>query len=205
MDTIGSIRSLGICTLKRNGDLVIEKEKYAVEDVWECPIKLEKGVTWGSFMKYVDKNKTSIDFLTKSIFKKDTPSKVVEEWKLLQAVQEKPNISKIVVSNSIFSKSFNKQLSVYEHDLHVDACDSDGVLLGNSISMVSPALLTDIPLELKKTMTYNDIAYTVHTELRSFTIALLHDITYYGLGLEREHQRISFEWIIKKIRINQIE
>jgi hypothetical protein len=201
MESINTVRMEGICTLRPNGDLFINGKKRKLKEVWETPIRLGKGVEWDSFMLCIEKNKEDIDFLTQSLFRKHKPSDVVREWSATKSDKNPYNIDELIITNVVFYRRFKESYSIYEYDTYIVSKPPLESAVLCSVSLISPGLLSGVPVKLEKNVSIDGDKYETHTTVRSIFNSIIHEITYYGLGIERETERVMFEYSIKDIRL----
>lgn len=205
------------CSLKKNGRLKDKKgNTIPIEKAWESDITLEKGVTWDSVMKCIEENAHALDILSVSVTRDYTASDVVKEWKEFSHIA--PSVSDTIGSICVRWISNIEQTSKGSY-LEIRAY-MNGEYKGEgkmpiNLSFYSPASLSGIPVLLFDTVKFTEgilykktlPIYSMRMKVRDFFLSILEDITFYGLGFERETEKISMENLKRevKMQMNRID
>ena len=204
-------------SLKKNGKLKDKKgNTIPIEKAWESDITLEKGVTWDSVMKCIEENADALDILSISVTRDYTASDVVKEWK--EFTDTIPSVSDVIGSiciRWISNIDQSKKGSYLEIRAYMNGEYKGEGKMPINLSFYSPASLSGIPVLLFETVkfiegiryTKPEGTYTMRMKVRDFFLSILEDITFYGLGFERETEKISMETLKRevKMQINRID
>ncbi len=206
---INKKRLMAVCSLKKNGKLKDKSGKdISIEKVWEWTIKLEKSVTWDSVMLCVEQNAEMFDILTSSVIKDCKASDVVKEWREYKDKEVQcTNIESLSVR---WVADIHKMNGVKFFDPIVYLCGipNNDSPVPESVSFHSPAALSGFPIKIEnKIKFYENIMsntptsiFTMQMKARDFFNAVLSDITFYGLGFDRESRKVSFENLKREVR-----
>lgn len=198
-------------SLKKNGKLKDKKgNTIPVEKAWEWDIQLEKSVTWDSVMKCIEGNVDAFDILACSVTKDYKASDVIKEWKEFQ--ETSPNINDVIDAITIrwiasideSNKGSTLEIRAYTNGEYKE----DGKLPIN-VSFYSPASLSGIPIIIYDTVKFiegmryakPERTYTMPMKVRDFFLSILEEITFYGLGIERESEKISMENLKREVKM----
>lgn len=198
------------CILTKDGKFKYDGDLDAdVSLIFDRGIELEEGCTWDSLMLAVLRNPTAFDILCKSSMYGYNASDLAQEYNDL--------LGKVDIVEDVIKLKFQRVLDISEHydydgDYEMELFISmDGLSSVDderySMSMSTPAAMAGIPIEIDTEIRSSciDSLKEVYPVLRSdFTVrdifcTAFNDMSFHGIGLVREENRISFISMIKDI------
>lgn len=198
-------------SLKKNGKLKDKKgNTIPVEKAWEWDIQLEKSVTWDSVMKCIEENVDAFDILAQSVTKDYKASDVIKEWKEFQETSPKINdVIDAITIRWIASIDESNKGSTLEIRAYTNGEYKEDGKFPINVSFYSPASLSGIPVLMYDTVKFiegmryakPERTYTMPMKVRDFFLSILEEITFYGLGIERESEKISMENLKREVKI----
>ncbi len=202
---------MNVCTFLPDGTFQLDGKLISVDRAFDCELKLHPDCTWDSMMLAVAREPEIFDILCKSATWGFKVSELLKEYnelkdqvdafddleyleftQYLEIEDDIPGITKPAVISINFG--FN--------GIPRDPSDPDRY----SLSMHSPVKLQGLKLRLDHKLHYYSERFpgAFDDMMHGFTVgdifkAAFEDMTFYGIGLDREEKRLGFEAMILEI------